>query len=497
MIINFLRKNIWLILIIFLAIFSRFWKLYYTPGWFPDEGVDLNIAWNLFHGKMQLSAISYTFMPHPPLFFITSIPFLAIFGKSILTLRYISAFCGVMNVVLIYLIIKEALGNNKALLGALFYTVSFEAIINGRYALTYEFFLSLVLLAILFAVKFNEQKQTRWLIWSSVFAGLASVTSFLGFIFVPFLWIWTFFKCKKNFVMVMLLSFGPFLIYAATMLILTRSAFLHDFLYTIRRPEINVTAPGGGLLKYYSNILGASYFNFLGLIGLFLIKNKYKFIIPMMFFILTIFEYSVRKTTFLAEIFIIFGLVSIIYYLYDYLKDKLARHSNLQKYSILVIILVIGLLFVVPLGLPVIKNFYAIFRGQSLNTSSEVWFAPNNLEDSQKVADFVNERTSTDNTVLASPHFSSLLKVQITDPILATVYQGYETTNFPANFGKDRFIYDASWHNVKYAVIDKFTRGWFVFQPNVDTEVLDKFWNSWPKVYILGEYTVLLNPKFE
>lgn len=494
-ILNLTKNQLILAVILILALVLRFSNLYWTPGWFPDELVNLEIAWNLLHGKMQFYAISYPFVPHPPLFFIICLPFLAIFGKSILALRIISATFGLVNVFLIYLLIKEVSDNKKALLSSLFYAIFSIALINGRYGLSYEFFLSLFFLTFYLAARFNNTKNQKHLLWASFLAGIASVTSFLGIILIPLVWILAWIKSRRNFLRVFAISLLPFLVYFALMLIIMKPAFINDLFFTVFRPEI-ASDKSQGLIGYYGTLFGSNLFSFLGLIGMFLLpKNNYKIIILILFIVLSAFEFKIKQTTFYSTPFIMLGLSNIVFYLYDYLNIWLDKNSFLQYYKRAIIIGIIGLLIFIPFALSASLNFEAIINRRWLGINQEEWYSPNNLESTNKVADYINRNTSEDDLVLTSPFIASLINARVVEPLQAIAYLEKATTFYPANLkSTNRFIYEIPLNKVKYAVIDKYVRNWYVFQPHVQLDLYEKFWNSWQKVYIVDEYIIFKNP---
>lgn len=60
-----------LIAITVIGAYLRYANLATNPGWDGDEGYNINIAWNLAQGKMQMFATTYAFVQHP-LYFIFS-----------------------------------------------------------------------------------------------------------------------------------------------------------------------------------------------------------------------------------------------------------------------------------------------------------------------------------------------------------------------------------------------------------------------------------------
>jgi len=483
-------------LFVLLAIFFRFWHLNQSPGWFPDEGVDLSIAWNLLHGKMQLFAISYPFVPHPPLYFLVSFVPLAIFGKSIFALRFTSAIFALVNVYLIYLIAREITSSKLvARLAALIFIVFPIAIINGRYGLTYEFFLTLSYLAFYFSLKFMEEGRSKQLMWAAAMAGLAAITSYLGAIVILLVLVLTLIKSKRDFIKTLLLATGPFVIYIAVMYLIFRENFIGDIVYTFSRPEvIGGDVQTNSILARFGTMIGSSPFYFFAIPGLFLLKNRFRYIVPATACVLTLFELRFKNTAFFFTLFVSLGLALLFVNLYQFLRDKTQPWQPQRKFLKPTILILAMTLITLPLSLPAGAAAISIARGKWFGISSEKWYAPDNMADAQKAAEFVNSNTTSNDVVSASAHFSSLLNSSVCDPILMTVYEGYATTNFPKYFSPNRFMYNCSFRNVKFFVSDKFTENWYAFQPNIRQSVLDRIWTGWPVAFEAGEYKVFRNP---
>src|SRR5581483_8300781 len=58
------------LVILALCAFFHLWRLDATPGWDPQEGYNLDIAWNLLHGHPRIFALPTAFAQHPPLFYL-------------------------------------------------------------------------------------------------------------------------------------------------------------------------------------------------------------------------------------------------------------------------------------------------------------------------------------------------------------------------------------------------------------------------------------------
>src|SRR5260221_1947836 len=56
--------------ILALALYFHSYRLGATPGWDPQGGYNLDLAWNLAHGRPRLFALTSAFAQHPPLFYL-------------------------------------------------------------------------------------------------------------------------------------------------------------------------------------------------------------------------------------------------------------------------------------------------------------------------------------------------------------------------------------------------------------------------------------------
>src|SRR5512146_1866201 len=63
------------------------YRLGQTPGWDPQEGYNLDLAWNLLHGRLRLFAMTQAFAQHPPLFYLQLALSIRLFGYGIVAVR--------------------------------------------------------------------------------------------------------------------------------------------------------------------------------------------------------------------------------------------------------------------------------------------------------------------------------------------------------------------------------------------------------------------------
>jgi hypothetical protein len=492
-----LSTRTWLALIVLIGLFTRFFHLAITPGWFGDEGVNLNIAYNLLHGRAQLFSVAYPFLPHPPLFFIVSFAPLLLFGKSIFALRLVSAACGTINLILIYLLAKELFNSKRVGLIASTALLTFTAaIISSRLALTYEFFITLAFLSFIFMAKSWIKGNPKSLLFSSLFAALATITSPLGLPLIFLNLILIFLKKPRgNYFKIFTALFLPIIAYLGVELIFNYGYFVEAIRFIFSRIGDNTFSTGSGpLITSFSQILGSSLIAMLAFLGLIINKKSTRVFLPLIVLFLILFELVTKGSvafgneTYYAIIFIPIGFALLA----DLLIDQIVLHSKYERlYAVVAAGLAIVLL--VPFGVMT----YRIVEGKYLGTNQEVWFSPDSIQNAKDTANFLNSKTNSNSLVMASPAFASLLTARAFDPMQASTYLGNDTLYYPAAFRKEgRFVYSASFNDAEYAVVDKTTKNWFAFQKNVRIEVLEPFWNSWPRVFVNSDYIVFKNPGF-
>ncbi len=244
-----------LFIILFIALAIRLPNLEQLPHWYWDEGVNMNIAWNLINGRALWFSMRYPFMPHPPLFFIMGGILLRLFGEEIGVMRTLSVTLGILTTILIYLLVREFpdKGAGKfsaemmAMLSALLFAIYPVAIYWNRTAFANNQLTLLFLLTMYSFRKYVQKrrwtnmKAERWLYSGSLFTGLAMITELSGFVLLPSIFI-ILRNHKAERVKAILLSLIPPALFFAVMLALMPREFVHDTIFTLKRFGITLTS---------------------------------------------------------------------------------------------------------------------------------------------------------------------------------------------------------------------------------------------------------------
>ena len=139
-----------LLLICAVGAYLRLYNLRSNPGWYPDEGSVLNVAWNLWHGRFQFFAIGGSMLvsARAPLFPAILAALFNVFGYDILVARVVTAVAGLLTIPLMFFCLRRTLGVNGALASAAVYALLPLAVLYSRWSFEYSLLmpLSVVLL---------------------------------------------------------------------------------------------------------------------------------------------------------------------------------------------------------------------------------------------------------------------------------------------------------------------------------------------------------------
>src|SRR4030042_6005247 len=165
-IIGNLKISIFLVLIILLAVFTRYYNLNKNPGFYGDECCYGEVGYNLVRGKLQYEGIKptffSTFMTQPPVFPVIAGFFSFILGKSILITRVISALSSLMTVLLLFLITREMGAKRGGICAILFFILHPKTLLINRYGFTYNLGMVFLLATLFFAIKYSRTKTKKY-----------------------------------------------------------------------------------------------------------------------------------------------------------------------------------------------------------------------------------------------------------------------------------------------------------------------------------------------
>lgn len=179
-VLNFIKENKFLVIILLVAAILRFYKINFQSLWM-DEIYTMNITNPENSFTTIISEVNQK-EGFPYLYFILMKIFYFIFGYSPLVTRGFSAIMGIASVYAIYLIGKALYSKNVGLYAALLLTFSEYCIAESQDARPYAFYLFSVIMTFYSLVIFIKKYSLKNAIQYGIFAGLLLNASFFGFI---------------------------------------------------------------------------------------------------------------------------------------------------------------------------------------------------------------------------------------------------------------------------------------------------------------------------
>lgn len=178
MVLNFIKENIWLILIIVLGTFLRFYHLDYQSIWLDEihtmiEG-NPSLPYSEFYDIMLLREQ----MPH--LYYILVRVNSFVFGHSTFVVRSLSAIFGIASIYSIYLLTKELSNKKAGYFAALLLSINYFHIWYSQEARPYVLLALFTILSFYRLVKFIKNFSYRNAILYAIFTALMINTHFFG-----------------------------------------------------------------------------------------------------------------------------------------------------------------------------------------------------------------------------------------------------------------------------------------------------------------------------
>ncbi len=524
-------------LILALCAVFHTWRLGQTPGWDPQEGYNLDIAWNLAHGQLRLFALRSAFAQHPPLFYLQLALAIRLFGYSITALRALVAFYATLACGALLWIGRRLIGPAPTLWAALVYTVAPVTLANTRWGYSYAQLAFVGLLCLgatwravtLVPRDASETTVTarRWLWLAAGLAGLAAFSDYEGIAWVVFVALaalslgvrtggW---RLAGNLAgRAVALGLSVPLVGLALCWLAAPTIFPSDMLNTLMRV-------GGGnpliqaidlLLNYYRFVTLDPWLT-LGLIGLLFVRQRpVGALLPAAIGLLALVSLAVRLIgTSLHTVTPLLPLLALgagaafdaaaravrrlLLRWFDSLFAPVRFPS--PAFTLLLRMLAALVVFVVvasPLALATATDVTGL--AATLPTAQDAYLAT--PADAQSVATYIYSHASSGDLVLASPQIAWLFDHPPQAPslagadILQTLAQsGQAAAFYPANLPTARWAYRVTLDRASYVVMDNLIR--LLATPDQLPALIPVLAHitRWPVVFSQGQYTVYAAPQ--
>ncbi len=502
--------------IVLLGVFLRFYNLRTNPEIYGDEGINMNVAWNLAQGKMQMFAHNYVFVPHPPLFYLILGGLLKLFGNDILIARALTAMYGIFTIIALYFIGKLVYSKLAGLLSSFFFAVSPLILVNNRWAFTYNQLMFFSVLTFLFTLKYVQTNKNKWIYSAGISAGFSMLTSFFGISELIYLIFVSFIFHRKKAMLAPLIALCLFGVYIVFMLLTAPEAFLFDLKHDFARSgALTLVGTFLSIFNRFLSFLGIGFWIPLSIVGFFLIDKERERNLLLLLFVLSLIlilrttspsPYSFYVMSLMPYLMLGLAVFSIIATIHvwnmvfrsilgsikwlressKYLLRKLG--SRLDKLSIKIwegsasVFMILIILFFI------VGNSYIAFSGviSGFETPLSELTVPLSVE-SDRVVEFINRNMSEAEFAITSPHIGWRIKGNVSDILPALVVKGIKTPFF-GSYPSDRFAFDCSYDKAKFVVIDDFWRKWGGRYSAVK-KMMEEI-EKWPVVLRAGEFII-------
>jgi 4-amino-4-deoxy-L-arabinose transferase-like glycosyltransferase len=508
--------------VIVIAVVARFYWLRVTPGWYADEGSDIDIATHMMRGEQRYFAIGQSTLvaARLPLSHLALAALFRLFGRDILVLRTLTAACGCLVVILLYVLGRQIWGPDLALLAAALYAIYPQAVLTSRLGFLYNQIAVFNFLLFYALWRFVVGGSRWWLVAACLSASLSLLTNVSGLPTIGFIIIVLFFTRRPAIRWAVPLLAGLPMVYAAWMMAQAPQAFQYDAQYTFTR------VGGSWLIRIayavwnYKQLLSCDAWFPLGAFGLTLLRPSRNRLYTLAFFWYNLFATvaGVPAVTGLGSHYVIpllpwtaVGMAAFVMWafprlvaglegLYNRLYVRLPQVWARTRWR--AVLWRWGRTWAV--GLALFWVLVSPFVAMTVQDGLAPGYAPpeiaqvtvRSIRDAENAIAYVNRHIASDDVVLAPPHVAWMVNGQVADFQQAVAYTGGETQNYPSDLDRSRFLFDCSAQNATYAVLWDEWREWAGGEmPDVD-EVF-RMIESWPVVYERGKWQVFANPRYQ
>ncbi|MEM9950509.1 MAG: glycosyltransferase family 39 protein [Chloroflexota bacterium] len=479
------RDRVLIIIILGIGAVLRFWQLSDAPAWYTDEATHIEIARHLLMGEVRYFAVadSWLLFARLPLFEIILTGLFAVTDVSMLVLRSLTVGCGLLGIVLLYLMLRDVGDARFALMGAFIFAILPQAILYNRFGFSYSLLQPLLILMIWGGVRYTLHHR-QWLLMSVIAFGLASLTDVLAWSFIVPLAIIIMMVRWCDIFWALPLAMLPLSLYGLLSLWFIPEAFLFDLQYTLSRTSVGTLTSQWITLQTNIQVLLSNPWWVLAGIGIITLKQQrlllisLLFLIPLLLIARTVPLYSLSAYYLIPFLPIVaIGVASLFVRGWDYLQTV--------QYP-LVRVLIIS---VFSLGLfgTIVQTIMAIHTDYP--TAIDPFLIE--AEAAREVAEFVNGYADDNQIIVTSAPIGWLLnhELQVTEFQMASIADGRDAIHVPANLPAERLVIQAGFADTDILVVDNLWRNWGAVHIPQIAEVLAHL-DDWQAIYSAGQITV-------
>ncbi len=522
-----------------LCVWFHVFRLAQTPGWDPQEGYNLDLAWNLMHGRLRLFALTQDFAQHPPLFYLQLALSIRIFGYGIVAVRALAGLYAALTCVALLLAGGRLLGAGAALWGAAAYTVAPVVLANTRWGYSYSM-LAFVGLLCLWATwealaSTDAALALRWLLVAAALAGLAAFSDYVGVAWIAFVALAGLKLGWRRGLLALSVGAGLLALGLLVCLLASPGVFIADVFSTGGRAAGGNPIVAGILLLFnYQRLATYDAWLTLGLVGLFLVRPARTR--NLLLGALALLGLAILKVRTLGPSFhtampllpllglgagvaLVAGTGRLFAWAGEWLApldrwldalaarragataEAAAPHDGRTLLSRILMALLVFVVIGSPVALAGASD--AVGLAGTLTTPQDSLLAT--PADAQATIQFMLAHAQRGDLVLASPQLAWAfdqpvdaqgrpLGVAGADIVQTVAYGGHAAAFYPAGLPRDRWAYDIAPSAARFVIVDDLVRQLAAPDQLPALAPILKQVERWPIVFRRGQYTVYERP---
>lgn len=513
------ERIVWLVLtfgVFAMLVWLRFNQLGTNPGWYSDEGSDLDIARHLSQGHWQYFALGGTPLvaARVPLFHVLLALGFQLWGYEIYTARLIVALFSVATGLVLFVAVREMLGKWTALWSILLFGILPNIFLYSRIAFAYNVQGFFVVICWYALWKFYLVRARIWLLLAALSATASYMTALTGVPLVLCVVVIVLIATPRELIWVLPLLIAPGLFFLALLNATAAIALQQDLTLTFGRASDSLAAQFLNLISNYVLWFDWAFSVVLGVIGLFLISDRFLRWLTLLVFFSILFNVmrafpgagDLNLHRYLGILpFLALGGAQFLISASSFTRTQVTSDIRawraphwlewIQKNPVREFpgLILLALLLIVPL---IWITGWDVFLVSPALIPRPTRLDPvlvTNPSDARLVTDWVNARTHPIDVVLASPTIAWMLDANKADFQQALAFEGLDSPNYGKGFPRERFLYDVSFENAKFVILDNLWRGWAsrsIPELMEYTQVVE----TWPRVKSQGEFDIYQNP---
>ncbi len=472
---------VFLILVTAIATYFRFYNLSHNPGLYNDEGTLLNIAINLFHGRMEYLGIqgSWLLAGRMPIFpWLLSLSY-HYFEPSLLVLRIFTTTSGVFSVILLFLFLRSISDTRLQYLkylSPLILALHPKFVLFNRIGFGYNLLIPITIIVIWLFWLYLESKQDRWLILASITTGVGSLIELAYISFLISLVLFVFIVNPKKAPLVILLSFTPLLMYFIVSYWLYGDAFLFDWQVTFERgTSFPIVHQIAHIILNFIFFVVENSFVLIGIFGIMSLPNRklggLLFFCILLPFLITTRTFSTLRHSFYYFLaytpLIAIGISNFVYQISKWVSiftsdlitlslQKKLSNELIRPLRIIFFFFLIFFTLIAPMFFLIINLNQEI--KQSFRTSFDNLLI--NVSEFNIIFNYIQKTVNSTDLIIASPAIAWAFPSNVTDYQISIAVNESPTIHFPSGIPEERMRFESSLEIAKYVVVDSIMRSW-------------------------------------